>query len=122
MNYDELCQKIMNYDKKVRFAGILGKKGELISGGLNEGVGGFLTKNEAQMSLYYASQRWESRKKLSFKIGQPQYSMTVYEKIKQFSIPINNSELLLISAETDTDHDKFVDFVINLIHENFKPN
>ncbi|HET8719558.1 MAG TPA: DUF6659 family protein [Candidatus Nitrosotenuis sp.] len=120
MNYDELCQKIMSHDKKIRFAGILGKQGDLISGGLSEGVGGFLTPNEAQMSMHYASQRWETRKNLAFKIGKPIYSLTLYEKITQLSIPINNSDILLISAETDIDHDDLIEFLLKTINENFK--
>jgi len=122
MNYDELCKNIMNLDKKIRFVGILGKNGDLISGGLNEGVGGFLTPNEAKMSLHYAAQRWETRKNLSYKIGKPKYSMTMYEKIKQFSIPINNNDLLLISTESDSDHEKLINDVLNLISKNLSTN
>lgn len=116
MEYDELCKKIMNLDNKVRFAGILGKNGDIISGGLREGVDGFLTPNEAKMSLHYASQRFETRKNLSYKIGRPKYSLTVYEKIKQFSIPLNNNDILLISAELDGEHEKLIEKTLNLIN------
>lgn len=116
MEYDELCKKIMGLDKEIRFVGILGKNGEMISGGLKEGVDGFLTPNEAKMSLHYATQRFETRKNLSYKIGKPKYSMTVYEKIKQFSIPLNNIEILLISAELGADHEKLIEKTLSLIN------
>jgi hypothetical protein len=74
------------------------------------------------MSLYYASQRWETRKNLSYKIGKPKYSMTMYEKIKQFSIPITNNDILLISTEPDTEHEKLIENVLALINENFRTN
>lgn len=122
MEYDELCKKIMNLDNKVRFVGILGKNGDIISGGLREGVDGFLTPNEAKMSLHYASQRFETRKNLSYKIGQPKYSMTVYEKIKQFSIPLNNNDILLISAGLDENHERLIEKTLNLINENLRMN
>lgn len=116
MEYDELCKKIMDVDRKIRFAGILGKNGDIISGGLREGVDGFLTPNEAKMSLHYASQRFETRKNLSYKIGRPKYSLTVYEKIKQFSIPLNNNDILLISAELDGEHEKLIEKTLSLIN------
>jgi hypothetical protein len=120
MDYDELCKRIMDLDKQIRFVGILGKNGDIIWGGLKEGVGGFLTPNEVKMSLHYAAQRWETRKNLSYKIGRPQYSMTVYEKIKQFSIPMTNNDLLLISSEPQIEHEKLLEKILHLINENFR--
>jgi hypothetical protein len=122
MEYDELCKKIMDLDNEIRFVGILGKNGDIISGGLKEGVDGFLTPNEAKMSLHYASQRYETRKNLSYKIGRPKYSMTVYEKIKQFSIPLNNNDILLISTGLGVEHEKLIEKTLNLINENPRVN
>jgi hypothetical protein len=120
MEYDELCKKIMNLDNEIRFVGILGKNGDIISGGLKEGVDCFLTPNEAKMSLHYSSQRYETRKNLSYKIGRPKHSMTVYEKIKQFSIPLNNNDILLISTGLGVEHEKLIAKTLNLINENLK--
>jgi hypothetical protein len=122
MEYDDLCKKVMNLDKDIRFVGILGKNGTLLAGGFMEGVEPFLTPTEAKMSLHYASQRWEGRKNLSHRIGNAKYSMTVYEKIKQFSFPITNNDILLISSGKDVEDEKIIKNVMDLINTNFKTN
>jgi hypothetical protein len=55
--------------------------------------------------------RWDMRKHLSYKIGNPIYAYAEYEKIKQIGLPLNNTDLLLISLEPDADHEKVIKFV-----------
>jgi hypothetical protein len=48
--------------------------------------------------------------------------MTVYEKIKQFSIPLNNNDILLISTGLGVEHEKLIEKTLNLINENPRVN
>lgn len=117
MNYDNICSQIIGFDENVRFVGILDKNGTLKAGGYNKNTKKLLSEEEVKMSLHYAAERWEKRKNLSHKIGNERLSMTIYDKVKQFSIPINEKDLLLISTEPKFNHEKMISKVFELIKE-----
>ena len=105
------CQEILEFDKSIRFVGISKNNGKFLAGAFNTEVEYLVDKEEYKMSLHYAHQRWETRKTLAHKIGKPLYAFAEYEKIKQIGIPLNNSDLLLLSLDTDSDHEKIIKFV-----------
>ena len=54
MNFDELCNSVMKIDD-IRFAGILDKNGQLVSGGYKDGLSSHLQSDESKMSYHNAS-------------------------------------------------------------------
>jgi len=118
MDYEKLCKGVMDIDPDIRFAIVLSKYGERIAGGYRENISSLLSPAEINMSLFYASQRWDTRIKFSHRIGAPEFSMTQYKQVKQFTMPINEQSLLLVSTETNADHAKIIDQVLNFIKNN----
>ena len=115
MNFDTLCKEIMNLDPHIRFGVILNNTGERIAGGYRKNVSSKLSPNEIHMSLSYAGKRDQTRKNFVHRIGNVEYSMTIYEKIKQFTIPVSEDCLLMLSTEKSIDHEKIISQVLNLI-------
>jgi hypothetical protein len=115
MNYNEICNAILTTSKAIRFAGVLGRNGDLVAGGHNPDVEKLLTSDEVKMSLYYAAKRWETRRNMSHRIGNTKYSVTEYDKVKQISIPLSGTELLLISADTESDFKEIIDSVNKIL-------
>jgi len=105
------CQEILEFDKSIRFVGISKNNGKFLAGAFNTNVEYLVDKEEYKMSLHYAHQRWDTRKNLSHKLGNPLYAYAEYEKIKQIGLPLNNTDLLLISLNPDADHEKIIKFV-----------
>tara|TARA_B100000929_G_scaffold257905_1_gene220861 strand:+ start:939 stop:1307 length:369 start_codon:yes stop_codon:yes gene_type:complete len=105
------CQEILEFDKSIRFVGISKSNGKFLAGAFNTDVEYLVDKEEYKMSLHYAHQRWDTRKNLSHKLGNPLYAYAEYEKIKQIGLPLNNTDLLLISLNPDADHEKIIKFV-----------
>ena len=105
------CQEILEFDKNIRFVGISKNNGKFLAGAFNTNVEYLVDKEEYKMSLHYAHQRWDTRKNLSHKLGNPLYAYAEYEKIKQIGLPLNNTDLLLISLNPDADHEKIIKFV-----------
>ena len=105
------CQEILEFDKNIRFVGISKNNGKFLAGAFNNNVEYLVDKEEYKMSLHYAHQRWDTRKNLSHKLGNPLYAFAEYEKIKQIGIPLNDNDLLLISLNPDADHEKIIKFV-----------
>lgn len=118
MDYEKLCDKIMNLNSLIRFAAILNQKGEKVAGGTRENISSMLSPEEVQMSMYYASRRWDARGKLSHRIGDAKYSMTAYDKVNQITIPVDKKNLLLLSTEPSAKPLEIIDKVIELIKNN----
>jgi hypothetical protein len=110
-NYDELSKNVLALDSQVRFAGVANSKGELVAGGHNANVEGILSEDEVKMSIHYALQKRELYTNLAYKIGKETSSITEYEKVTMISIPINSSELFMISTEPRADYLKIIDHV-----------
>lgn len=122
VNYDKLCNDVLQLEPKIRFAGIYTESGDIKGVGLRENVKSLLTPEESKMSLYYASRRWKTGKTLSHRMGREKYSITEYDKVKLISIPVEDKYLLLVSTETQVDHDKVINKIFKLIESHHKEN
>ena len=103
MDYSKLCQKGLEIDPQIRFAGILDKEGCLVFGIHKDGVKSLLDDDEVKMSIHYTFQRWENLKNLEYKIGKEKTSVNEYDKVT-LSIPFNKNELFLVSSEPKSDY------------------
>ena len=110
-DYSELTQKILNLDPQVRFAGVANNKGELVAGGQKDSVEKLLAEDDVKMSIHYALQKRDLYTNLAYKIGHETSSITEYEKVTMITVPINSSELFLISTEPRADYLKIIDAV-----------
>jgi len=117
IDYERFCKEVLGINSKIRFAAILNRNGKSIAGGYREYTSSLLSNNEVKMSLYYAFKRWENRGNLAHRIGETVYSITEYEKVKQITIPIGKTRLLLISTEVNANHSKILEKVSMLINE-----
>ena len=115
MNFEGLCQDVMKIDSDVRFAGVLDKNGQLVAGGYKDGLSSHLLTDESKMSFHYASRAWESRKNLSHRVGKERFSIVEFEKVKQISVPVDAQNILLVSVEPVTEHDKIVKGILSLL-------
>jgi hypothetical protein len=119
MDYGKLCYDVIDLDQKVRFAGVCDRTGEIIKGGLREGVKSFLTDEEIKKANLITLERWRLHNTLADRIGKARYAMEEYEKVKQITMPLQDEHLLLISTEVDADHGKIIESAIQLIISNY---
>ncbi len=115
MDYAKLCKDILNLDSKVRYAGICDDSGETKYGGQRQGVQNLLSSEETKRSNLQALARWALRNSLAPKIGKGKYAIAEYEKLKRITIPLENYHLLLITTETEADHQKIIQDVLTML-------
>jgi hypothetical protein len=115
MDYQKLCEEIRKLDTKVRFVGVCNDTGEVIHGGLRDGLTNLLSSEEIKKSNLLALERWKLHSTLAPKIGKVRYAMEEYEKIKQFTIGLENDHLLLMSTEVEADQGRIIEGAIKLI-------
>ena len=87
MDYEKICDKILNCDNQIRYVGIY-DYGELYDK-MKSGISSYLTKEETEISLSHAVYRWSTRKKT-----------------------VGGAGLILISAELTANVNEIVDKVL----------
>ena len=120
MIFDKFYEEIMNIEPTIRYAAIQNTQGEIICGGIREGVSKYLSDDEIKMMHHYASQRWNTRKKIAHKIGNAKYAMAEYDKIKRLTFPIDENHLLMMTTEINSDHSKIITKILELIKDSKK--
>ena len=115
VDYDEMSKQILDFDPKVRFAGVANSKGEMIAGGHKENVEKILVGDEVNMSIHYALQKRDLYTNLAYKLGLERSSITEYAIVTMINIPINSNDLFLISVEPRADYMKIIDYVYSLL-------
>lgn len=120
MDFEKLFTDVMNVDSTIRYAAIQNNAGEKINGGFRENINPILNDDELKMMHQYASQRWQTRKNIEHKLGNTKYAMAEYDKLKRISIPINENHLLMLTTETNSDHTKIINKILELIQNSSK--
>lgn len=114
MDYDDLCDKILKSNGKVRFAGICDETGEIRHGGPRKGLKNVLSPEETKRSLLQALARWRLRDELSTKTGKGIYAMAEYEKMKRITFPLDETHLLLVTTDVDANHTTIIEEILKL--------
>ena len=119
MDYEKLCNDVLNLDVKVSFVGVCDNNGEIKNGGLRDDIKSILTDEEIKKSNLISLQRWRLHNTLADRIGKVRYAMEEYEKVKEITMPLEDEHLLLISTEVNADHGKIIESSIQLIISNY---
>jgi hypothetical protein len=101
--YGEFFDQVLDLDRKIRFTAIHDGR---FKGKYQKGIDGYFSDNEIKSSLIEAQDRWDSRKKLSYRIGNPKYAMAKYGKINRITIPLGDDGLILVTTELDVEIEK----------------
>ena len=108
--YGEFFNQVLGLDQNIRFVAI--HDGQFKAKYRTETVG-YFEDGEIKASLSEAQNRWDSRKKLSFKIGEPKFAMAQYGKINRITIPLGNEGVILVTTELGVDINKLVNGIID---------
>lgn len=73
-----------------------------------EGLDPLLTKRETEIFTIQTAVSEDTRKTMEDKLGRTIYTITLYERIKRASIPLRNDYLLMLSFDTDAEHEPII--------------
>jgi len=83
---DNLCSRIIESDKAIRFVGISNKLGDQLISRYRSGLTPLLTPSEIEMYAMQSILRMNTRKDFELKLGKPIYSFTLYQKRKAMQL------------------------------------
>lgn len=105
-DYDSMCKKILDLDSKIRFVGVINARGKLLAGGLREGLKSLEEPKDDEMLFTEVALRARMRKEFDNQLGKVRFAMSVRDKVIIMSFPIDDNDILYVSANTDIDHGK----------------
>lgn len=108
--YGALCNKVLEADQYVRFAGVADRLGRLVASQYRRNVKPLLTKEESELSITQSILRMGTRSTLEDKLGQTVYAFALYERVKRATILIRDPEshYLMVSFDIEADHEGII--------------
>jgi Family of unknown function (DUF6659) len=115
MDKDELCKQIHELDKKIRFVGLINPNGRLIAGGMKPELKSLEEERDNEMLYMELVLRAKMRKEFDKVFGPVKFAMSYRDMVIVMSFPVNDN-VILISAEKDTDFFNLPFKVLELIN------
>ncbi len=86
---EQICNQILQLEKLIRFAGIANNIGTLIAYKLREGLVPLLNEEDFENRMITTVLRMKTREDYESKLGDVIYTLTLYNKVKRASIPLD---------------------------------
>src|SRR5919107_98275 len=114
INFEPLYNFLLNLDEKIRFIGFIDEMGKLVYGGMRPGIISLERETESiKLYMEYALIN-KIHSDFDSMLGKTIYSLTIREKIKILTFPLENY-VLRISLEKDTDHEKILNSILEFL-------
>ena len=100
---ENICQKILKLDPKMRSARFINARGHLAAGGMRDGLLSLEAKKQDEMMFMELALRVRMRHEFDTEFGIVHFSLSYRDKVIVMSFPLSNDDVLLVSCEKDTD-------------------
>ena len=99
--YEKLLNMLMDFNKFIRFAAVCNEKGDIIWNSQRQGLKNIVPLEETKQTILRAIDAWKENSKVQGFVGDGQYTIASYEKIKRVTVPLDNNNMLFISMNND---------------------
>ena len=118
MPFEKICDNIFALSSNIRSVQIINGMGDLVSGGMREGISSMEDKESSSKLYLEFVLRSEMRKDQDAEFGKTIYSFSEREKIKFAVFPLLRNHLLMVSIEKkEPDHDGIIKNILRLLKE-----
>ncbi len=114
MHRPNLCEKIIELDRNIRFVGIVNSRGEVIEGGFQHVVMPLLDGTDEQQMYFQSLSNIMSLQRYGNRLGKVHWSMTAHGKVTLLTFPFGDG-ILCLSASSRADPVKVRDKVMKAI-------
>ncbi len=117
----DLCTKILEFDKTIRFAGIVDKFGKTVITEYRKGSVPLLAEEESVLAVIKSTIILGTGQTLQPKLGKIDYVCAVYEKVKLATIPLIDGSVLMVSFDREAEHDSLITKKIQPLAKKLSP-
>ena len=100
---ENICQKILKLDPKMRSARFINARGHLAAGGMRDGLLSLEAKKQDEMMFMELALRVRMRHEFDTEFGIVHFSLSYRDKVIVMSFPLSDDDVLLVSREKDKD-------------------
>ena len=100
---ENICQKILKLDPKMRSARFINARGHLSAGGMKDGLLSLEAKKQDEMMFMELALRVRMRHEFDTEFGIVHFSLSYRDKVIVMSFPLIDDDVLLVSREKDKD-------------------
>jgi hypothetical protein len=100
---ENICQKILKLDPKMRSARFINARGHLSAGGMKDGLLSLEAKKQDEMMFMELALRVRMRHEFDHEFGIVHFSLSYRDKVIVMSFPLSNDDVLLVSSEKNID-------------------
>ena len=115
-SYAKKCNLLLA-EQEIRFAGVIDKMGNLIAGGMRDGLKPLEDETTQKKMFMEVALRVVTRSEFDEYLGEVEYSASRRKNVVVLSFPLGNN-ILLLSAEKNADIDQTAKKVLNIISSN----
>ncbi|MDG7054768.1 MAG: hypothetical protein JRZ95_05670 [Nitrososphaerota archaeon] len=103
-SYQQGCKRLLQ-EPEIRFVGVINPMGNLIAGGMKEGLTPLEDEEDRRKMYMELVLRVTTRKDFDYGLGPVKYSASRREHVVVMSFPLDNV-ILMVSAQPDVDLDQ----------------
>ena len=116
-DFENLCERVLKIDSKMRSARVINNKGRLIAGGMIKGKKALEDSKQDEMLFMELALRVRMRHEFDNEFGKVKFSMSFREKVIIMSFPLTGGNVFLTSGETNLDFGKVTIKISKLVEK-----
>jgi hypothetical protein len=113
MKCSTLVENILDANHHIRFAAIFDMAGNIRASGERKGVSRLLSEDDTKKWAGMAVNAWKNREQLYPKLGQGEYALVVYKKLKRITMPVGKDHLIYVTFDYDGGQEDVIKAVSN---------
>ena len=113
MKCETLVDKILDSDHHIRFAAIFDMTGKIKASKERQGLAKMMTSEDTGKWASIAVNAWKNRESLYPMIGEGQYVLAVYKKLKRITMPVGKNHLIYVTFDNDGGQEDIIRSVLN---------
>ena len=114
---ESVCDKILNLDPNIRFAGVISDKGKLLTGNKKKRIRSFIDPAHKEMLLMETALGVRMRKEHDSRLGSVNFTISYGDKLVSMNFPLED-EILCVSTEKNIDLATMPFLILHLLETN----
>lgn len=111
--FDKLCNRILEVDSRIRFAGVISEMGKLITSNKRKGIKQILDKSDLEMLFMEVALRVRMRHQFDLKLGMVDYTISRRKRLIVMSFPYRDC-ILYVTAEKGANGESITKKILEL--------
>ncbi len=115
-----LCNKVMDLDPDIRFAGVINERGRLVAGGMRKGVKPLETEKDDEVLFMELALRVRMRREFDRQLGPVNFAMAS----RRFAVTISfrlDDDILYVVAEPGADYCSLPKKILDILNDHGYP-